>query len=60
MVSCCGRAIDLARLAYRYADDEPVGQNRINIAVRFRGLLLIAVAVEIFVSGLTTLLAGLR
>jgi multiple antibiotic resistance protein len=37
-----------------------LGKTGVNIAIRIMGLLLAAVAVEIFASGITTLLPGLR
>lgn len=62
IVICCLAVALLTWLALRIATPitDVLGKTGINIAVRIMGLLLAAVAVEIFVSGLTTLMPGLR
>ncbi len=62
IVLCCLAVALLTWLALRIATPitDMLGKTGINIAVRIMGLLLAAVAVEIFVSGLTTLMPGLR
>jgi multiple antibiotic resistance protein len=62
IVLCCVAVALLTWLALRVATPitDLLGKTGINIAVRIMGLLLAAVAVEIFVSGLTTLLPALR
>lgn len=62
IVVCCLAVALITWLALRIATPMTnlLGKTGINIAVRIMGLLLAAVAVEIFVSGLTTLLPGLR
>jgi multiple antibiotic resistance protein len=62
IVLCCLAVALITWLALRIATPiaDLMGKTGMNIAVRIMGLLLAAVAVEIFISGLTTLLPGLR
>ncbi|MES1983281.1 MAG: MarC family protein [Pseudomonadota bacterium] len=62
LIACCTMVAVATWIALRVA--EPVsrmlGETGVNIAIRLMGLLLAAVAVEIFTSGLVVLLPGLK
>lgn len=62
IIVCCVLVSLLTYIALRAAAtvSRLLGRTGVNIAIRIMGLLLAAVAVEIFASGITTLLPGLR
>jgi multiple antibiotic resistance protein len=62
IIVCCLLVSLVTWLALRAATrvSQLLGKTGVNIAIRIMGLLLAAVAVEIFASGITALLPGLR
>lgn len=62
IIVCCGIVALVTWIALRLATrvSKWLGETGVNIAIRLMGLLLAAVAVEIFASGLVVLLPGLK